>query len=107
MSLTDEDRQWIQQRFDNILRLVTDVKEGLEREVQGLGRDMHDGFADITVRLDKMATRLDHHSNQLLAGTRRIVGLTEWTERFDKALDVRDRQLMDLTERVRRLEQKQ
>jgi hypothetical protein len=95
LSLTAEDKEWIESGFGRLERLVVDFKESIERE-------MHQGFA----RLDNMSTRLDNHANQLRAGSQRLVGVRDWQERIDEALKVKDQQIADLNDRVRRLEQK-
>ena len=83
----------------NLELLITDVKESLERE-------MHNGFSSLNETLDDMATRLDRQSGLLRAGSQRIARLDEWAETVDKSLENKDREIADLRERVRRLEQK-
>jgi hypothetical protein len=99
MSLTDEDKRWIRDQLQGVVGLVTDVKESLEREIG-------QGFASITARFDNLSARLDRQAGLLQTGTRRIAGLDEWAEKVDKALEVKDRQIAELLERLRKLEQK-
>ncbi len=99
MSLTDEDKRWIRNELQNVVALVTDVKESLESEIG-------QGFSGVTARFDNLSARLDRQAGLLQTGTRRVAGLDEWAEKVDKALEVKDRQIAELLERIRKLEQK-
>ena len=39
--------------------LIIDFKESLDREIQGLAREMREGFAQVNTRFDAQAARLD------------------------------------------------
>jgi hypothetical protein len=47
------------ERFDNLERLMVDIKESLETEMGGLDTQMQGGFASLNTKLDDMSTRLD------------------------------------------------
>ena len=67
---------------DQLVRLITDVKESLEREIQGLTREVREGFAQVNTRFDTQAVRLDRHA----------------------ALEAKDREIADLRDRLKKLE---
>jgi hypothetical protein len=55
---------------EELVRLIIDVKESLEREIQGLRRDMREGFAEVNTRFDTQAARLDRHATLWQTGRR-------------------------------------
>ncbi len=67
--------------------LLTDIKESLEREI-------HDFRGEMRTRFDDQAAR---------TWSKRM---DDWAEKVDLALDAKDRQIAELTERIRRLEEK-
>src|ERR1035441_57915 len=79
---TDGMADGMNERFDNLERLMVDIKESLETEMQS-------GFSSVNTKLDDMSTRLDH-----------------WAEKVDKSLEAKDRDIAELRERVIRLEQR-
>jgi hypothetical protein len=87
------------ERFDNLERLMIDVKESLETEMQS-------GFSSLNTKLDDMSTRLDRQAGLLRAGGQRIVRLDDWAEKVDKSLEAKDREIAELRDRVIRLEQR-
>jgi len=101
MSLTDDDKQWIQQVVaaseQRMVALITSVKESLEREISGL-RD------DLTARLDNMSASLDRQDGWMKTGGRRIVVVETWAEKVDQALELKDRQIAEIRQRLERLE---
>jgi hypothetical protein len=82
-----------------VVTLITTVKESLESE-------MYEGFSAMSARLDNSSARLDRHADYWQTGRRWGGRMEEWAEKIDKALEVKDHQILDLTERLRRLEQK-
>ena len=52
---TDGMADGMNERFDNLERLMVDIKESLETE-------MHSGFASVNTKLDDMSTRLDRQA---------------------------------------------
>ena len=87
------------ERFDNLTRLIVDVKDSLETEMQG-------GFSSLNTKLDDISIRLDRQAGLLRSGSQRIVRLDDWAEKVDKSLEAKDREIAELRERVIRLEQK-
>ena len=87
------------ERFDNLERLMIDVKESLETEMQS-------GYSSLNTKLDDMSTRLDRQAGLLRAGGQRIVRLDDWAEKVDKSLEAKDREIAELRDRVIRLEQR-
>jgi hypothetical protein len=85
--------------------LITDVKESLEREIQGLGREMREGFAQVTTRFDTQATRLDRHAALWQTGRRWSGRMDDWAEKVDAALETKDREIADLRARLKKLEE--
>ena len=73
------------ERFDNLERLMVDIKESLEAEM-GLNTQMQSGFSSVNTKLDDMSTRFDRQAGLLRAGGQRIVRLDDWAEKVDKSL---------------------
>ncbi len=103
---TDGMADGMNERFDNLERLMVDIKESLEAEMGGLNTQMHSGFSSVNTKLDDMSTRLDRQAGLLRAGGQRIVRLDDWAEKVDKSLEAKDREIAELRERVIRLEQR-
>jgi hypothetical protein len=99
MGLTDDDKQWIadqsRQSEARLALLITNVKESLEEEIGQIG-----------VRIDDVVLRLDRQGSYWQTGRRWSARMDDWAEKFDKALEVKDRQISELQDRLRRLEQK-
>jgi hypothetical protein len=87
------------ERFDNLTRLMVDIKESLETEMQS-------GFSSLNTKLDDISTRLDRQAGLLRSGGQRIARLDDWAEKVDKSLEAKDRDIAELRERVIRLEQR-
>ena len=92
--------------MDNIEQLLSDVKESLEREIHGLGREMRDGFAQINTKFDTQAARLDRHAGLWQTGSRWSAGMDVWAEKIDAAIETKDREIAELRERLIKLERK-
>lgn len=80
--------------------LITDLVGSLERE-------MHEGLAAINTRFDTQAARMERQGALLQAGSRWSTRKNGWAEKVDAALEEKDREVADLRERVKRLEDKQ
>src|ERR1017187_2016598 len=83
---TDGMADGMNERFDNLERLMVDIKESLEAEMGGLNTQMQSGFSSVNTKLDDMSTRLDRQAGLLRAGGQRIVRLDDWAEKVDKSL---------------------
>ena len=96
---TDGMADGMNERFDNLERLMVDIKESLETE-------MHSGFASLNTKLDDISTRSDRQAGLLRSGGQRIARLDDWAEKVDKSLEAKDRDIAELRDRVIRLEQR-
>ena len=96
---TDGMEDGMNERFDNLERLMVDIKESLETE-------MHSGFASLNTKLDDISTRSDRQAGLLHSGGQRIARLDDWAEKVDKSLEAKDRDIAELRDRVIRLEQR-
>ena len=92
--------------MEHLEQLIIDLKESLERELAGLRREMHEGFAQLSTRLDTQAARMDRHAGLWQAGTRWSSRMDAWAEKVDSALEVKDREIAELRERLLRLERR-
>jgi exonuclease VII large subunit len=81
----------------NLERLVVEFKESLERE-------MREGFAKFEVRVENQDHRLERYGRMLGAGARWTAGTVDWAEKVDTALATKDKQIWELSERIRKLE---
>ncbi|HEY1342296.1 MAG TPA: hypothetical protein VGF59_32535 [Bryobacteraceae bacterium] len=97
---------------EDVERLAGLVKEDIERVInlmQGMFQDlsarMDERFEEVNARLDSQSLRLDRQGGTLQAGTRWISKMDGWAERVDAALEEKDRQIFNLSERVRKLEE--
>lgn len=89
---------------NGLARLLTDIKESLERQLDGVDRKITDFQNEIRTRFDDQAARMDRQAGILRAGTTWSKRMDDWAEKVD--LDAKDRQISELTERIRRLEEK-
>jgi pyruvate-formate lyase len=90
---------------EDLVRLITDLKESLERELQGLAREMREGFAQVNTRFDTQAVRLDRHAALWQTGRRWSGRMDDWAEKVDAALETKDREIADLRARLNKLEE--
>jgi hypothetical protein len=86
--------------MSNIERLITDMKESLEREIR-------EGFSQVTTRFDTQAARLERHGALLQTGSRWTNRMNAWAEKIDAAMEARDREIAELRARLERLERAQ
>jgi len=78
----------------NIEQLLLDLKEGVEREIRQLQGSAEQGFAQVSTRFDTGA------------GARWRSRTDAWVEHVNGALEVQDREIADLRERLIKLERK-
>ena len=83
----------------DVERLIVDMKESVEREIHQFREEMR-------TRFDTQAARLDRQGALIQTGSRWTNRMNEWAERVDLALEVKDREIAELRERLTRLEQR-
>jgi hypothetical protein len=81
----------------NLEQLLIDFKESLEREIQSMGSRILDRF-------DTQVLRLDRQGALIQTGSRWTNRMNEWSEKVDTALERKDREIIDLTKRIEKLE---
>jgi gas vesicle protein len=92
---------------NNLAELITAVKESLERELHSFERKLEEGFAQLNTRFDTPAARLDRHAALWQTGRRWSSRMDDWSEKIDSALEVKDREIPELRERIAKLEKQQ
>jgi hypothetical protein len=92
--------------MEYIETLLVDIKESLERQLTSVHTEMRAGFDGLHVRFDTQALRLDRHAALIQTGSRWTARMNDWSEKVDAALEAKDRQIANLTERIRNREQK-
>ena len=90
----------------NLEQLIIDVKESLEREIVSSRQTMQEGFAQVIVRFDTQAARLDRQGALLQTGSRWSARMNDWAEKIDAALEAKDREIAELRQRLSALEDK-
>src|ERR1700730_1364485 len=85
-------------RINANTELLTSVSESLQRE-------MHQGFSQLTARMDLMERRLDRHGSLLQTGARWTVRMATWSERVDKGDSERDKQIAKLENHILKIEE--
>jgi hypothetical protein len=88
--------------MDNLERLLSDVKDSLEREIRQVGEKID----QLNSRFDTQAARLDRHAGYWQAGTRWSSRMDVWAEKVDGALEVKDREIAELRERLIKIERR-
>ena len=98
---TRQDLLDLEQRLSGaMLRLITDLKDSLERQILS-------GFEDMAGRFDTQSTRLDRQAALIQTGSRWTNRMNEWAESIDSALARKDQELAELRSRIEKLERKQ
>lgn len=96
--------------MEHLEKLIIDLKESLEREIQGVGRDLREemrtGFARIENRFDIQAARLDRHAALLQTGSRWTARMNDWAEKIDQSLETQNREIAELRARLEKLERR-
>jgi hypothetical protein len=85
-------KQHLEAMESRIVRLVTEVKESLERQ-------SNTGFENVASRLDAQATRLDRQAALLQVGSRWTNRMIAWSEKVDVALEKRAQEIGELRSR--------
>jgi hypothetical protein len=88
----------------SVIDLITQMKESLERQIEGVERHMAAGFATLGTKIDAAHARMERQAGMLRAGQINLVRLNEWSEKMDSLLAVRDKRIDELEARLRKLE---
>lgn len=72
--------------------------------IESLSREIHDGFARIDARFDAMNVRQDLQGGKIRAGTLWTTRIDAWSDNVDRLIFERDKQILDLQQRVAKLE---
>jgi BMFP domain-containing protein YqiC len=97
----------VRQGFQHLASLLENMKDSLERELHGVRQEMQDGFAQVASRFDTQAVRMDRHAALWQTGRRWSGKMDVWAERVDSLLEVKDRQIAELRQRIENLESHQ
>ena len=90
----------------DLIQLITDVKESLEREIREVAAAVTAGFAQVNTRFDTQAARLDRNAANWQTGRRWSGRMDEWAEKIDAALEAKDREIAELRKRLSEIENK-
>src|SRR5688572_15279230 len=97
---------------NEVIRLLMEIKESLEREITALRQHMDKRFEHMDKRFgrleekyDAQAARLDRQGGLIRAGQTNIVRLNDWSEKIDQMLASRDKRIDELDARLRKLEE--
>ena len=94
----------------DVIRLIENLSESLQRETASIQNEMRSGFAEIRAEMrsgfDRVEARLDRQGGLINGGARQITRLIEWSERMDALVAERDRTIEDLKRRLEKLEGK-
>ena len=92
--------------MENLEKLIVDLKDTLEREIAALRHEVQQGIAQLNGRFDTQAVRLERHAGLWQTGARWSSRMDAWAERMDAALESKDREILELRERLQRLERR-
>lgn len=85
--------------MSDLEKLLTDVKESLEREIHAFRDEMRGRF-------DTQAARLERHAGYWRTGQLWSVRMDEWAAKVDVLLETKDRQITELRDRLSALEKR-
>ena len=96
--------------FEHLEKLILDLADSLTKEIanveQRLEQKIDAGFASLETRFDVQAARLDRQAALIQTGSRWTARINDWAEKIDQALEAKDRQINDLSKRIKALEDK-
>jgi chromosome segregation ATPase len=87
----------------NLERLIIDLKESVERDIQGL----RESVDSLHTRFDTQAARIERQGALIQTGSRWTSRMGDWSEKVDAALEHKDKQIVELTRRIEKLESAQ
>jgi hypothetical protein len=86
------------------VRLLTDIKESLERQMNTRFEEVARRFDAVDARFEAQANRLDRQAALIQVGSRWSNRMTAWAERVDLSLDKKSEQIVDLHKRIDKIE---
>jgi hypothetical protein len=90
-------------QVNNLERLIRDLKESLERDIQRL-----QGSVDsLHTRFDTQAVRMERQGALIQTGSRWTSRMGDWSEKVDAALEQKDKQIAELLRRIEKLKSAQ
>ena len=91
----------LEQLKEQLAALIVDTSGSLHPQIQETERrlhtEMHQGF-------ERLDARLGRHGSLIQGGSKAISRLIEWSERVDELIRVRDQEIAEIRERLKRLE---
>ena len=90
----------------SVEELIIGLKESLEREIQSVDRKIDEFRDEMRTRFDNQAARLDRHAGLWQTGRRWSGRMDDWSEKVDKALETKDREIAELRERLTNIEKR-
>ena len=112
-------RQHLDAMEGRSVRLVTDLKENLERQIntlearsvrlvtdlkESLERQINAGFEDMATRFDTQSNRLDRQAALIQTGSRWTNRMNDWAENVDVALEKKNQEIAELRIRLEKIE---
>ncbi len=82
---------------EQLVAFIADTAGSLHMQIQDLRSEMHQGF-------ERLDARLGRHGGLIQGGFKAISRLIEWSERVDEMIRVRDQEIAETRERLKRLE---
>ena len=91
----------LEQLKEQLVAFIADTAGSLHTQMQEMGqrleRKMDQGF-------ERLDARLGRHGGLIQGGSKAISRLIVWSERVDETIRVRDREIAEIRERLKRLE---
>jgi uncharacterized protein (DUF3084 family) len=91
----------LEQLKEQLAALFVETAGSLHTQIQETERclrtEMQQGF-------ERLDARLGRHGGLIQGGAKAIARLTEWSERVDEMIHVRDQEIAEIRERLKRLE---
>ena len=86
---------------EQLIAVIVDTAGSLHTQIQEsekrLRSEMQQGF-------DRIDARLGRHGGLIQGGSKAITRLMEWSERVDEMIRVKDQEIAEIRERLKRLE---
>ncbi len=91
---------------NGLVKLLEELKESLEREVKALDENVERGFDQLNSRFDTQAQRLNRLNTAWSIARPWSHEVDEWRDRMERLIEIKDRQILDLTRRIDALERR-